>query len=290
MYSRASTLLLDDVLSAVDAHTADHLFENCIKGDIMHGRTVILVSHHVQLCTNGAAYVVALDNGHLAFEGPSANFVGSPVMASLVQSANGPSTETEEEVEPLAEQEAEGDAESAEGSDTAVQPSEPDATPAAGPPKERKAPRKFIEEEKRAVGRIGSAVWECYITACGGKWYWTLFLASMVVAALVAVFENGWIRVWSSSVQRGDSRSPGWYIAVYASVRYPLPNAASFDGSRSRAPVLSSLRGAGSCSVSTCSILPFNALSCSPRLRISRGLPNPLQAYARLLRNCTRSR
>ncbi|KZV87123.1 multidrug resistance-associated ABC transporter [Exidia glandulosa HHB12029] len=221
VYSRASTLLLDDVLSAVDAHTADHLFEQCIKGDIMKGRTVILVSHHVQLCTNGAAYVVALDNGRLAYEGPTSDFVGSQIMAGLVQSSNAPAPDqeaAEDDVEALAEQQAEGDAESAEGSDTAVQPSEPDALPVAAVPKERKAPRKFIEEEKRAVGRIGSAVWQWYIYACGGKGYWALFLASMIAAALVPVFENGWIRVWSGSVQHGTSRSPAWYVGVYASI------------------------------------------------------------------------
>ena len=75
VYSRASTVLLDDVLSAgelhpspfrlrliygfpVDAHTAHHLFERCIKGDLMRGRTVVLVSHHVQLCAPDAKYIV----------------------------------------------------------------------------------------------------------------------------------------------------------------------------------------------------------------------------------------
>lgn len=75
VYSRASTVLLDDVLSAggphpsplrprliygslVDAHTAHHLFEKCIKGNLMRGRTVILVSHHVQLCAPDAKYIV----------------------------------------------------------------------------------------------------------------------------------------------------------------------------------------------------------------------------------------
>ena len=75
VYSRASTVLLDDVLSAggsrpsplrpqltcgspVDAHTAHHLFEKCIKGNLMQGRTVVLVSHHVQLCAPDAKYIV----------------------------------------------------------------------------------------------------------------------------------------------------------------------------------------------------------------------------------------
>ena len=59
IYSRAEVLLLDDVLSAVDAHTAHHLYQNALRGPLVKGRTVILVSHHVQLVTPGAGYIVS---------------------------------------------------------------------------------------------------------------------------------------------------------------------------------------------------------------------------------------
>ncbi|GAA5837596.1 hypothetical protein JCM11251_002021 [Rhodosporidiobolus azoricus] len=77
VYSRAGLLLLDDVLSAVDAHTAAHIYEKCLKGPLLEGRTVILVSHHVQLTAPGAAYVVELDNGRIKFSGSSADFLNS---------------------------------------------------------------------------------------------------------------------------------------------------------------------------------------------------------------------
>lgn len=66
VYSRASILLLDDDLSTVDAHTAPLLPpppNECPKGELMKGRTTVLVSHHVQLCAPGAKYIVALENG-----------------------------------------------------------------------------------------------------------------------------------------------------------------------------------------------------------------------------------
>lgn len=34
VYSQADTVILDDCLSAVDAHTAKHLYEHCITGDL----------------------------------------------------------------------------------------------------------------------------------------------------------------------------------------------------------------------------------------------------------------
>jgi ABC-type multidrug transport system fused ATPase/permease subunit len=43
IYSSAQTILLDDVLAALDVHTAIHIVEKCFKGDLIKGRTVILV-------------------------------------------------------------------------------------------------------------------------------------------------------------------------------------------------------------------------------------------------------
>jgi hypothetical protein len=55
-------ILLTAVLSAVDAHTAHAIMENCVNGPVMGGRTVLLVSHHTALVSPSAAYIVALEN------------------------------------------------------------------------------------------------------------------------------------------------------------------------------------------------------------------------------------
>ncbi|KZP24944.1 hypothetical protein FIBSPDRAFT_856297, partial [Athelia psychrophila] len=61
VYSRASTLFLDNVLFAVDAHTASHLYTACLKAELMRGCDIMLVSHQVQLCVPGVSYVVRFD-------------------------------------------------------------------------------------------------------------------------------------------------------------------------------------------------------------------------------------
>lgn len=43
VYASSNTVLLDDVLAALDSHTAAHIVERCLKGDLMMGRTLILV-------------------------------------------------------------------------------------------------------------------------------------------------------------------------------------------------------------------------------------------------------
>lgn len=108
-------------------------------------------------------------------------------------------------------------------------------TAVATPNSDKKAPRKLVEEEKRAVGRISRDVWSTYIHACGRWPFWVAFLLILLLAALSPVLENGWLRQvqnlrahiiadrprrhWSGSDQVGEgSRSPLFYITVYAVV------------------------------------------------------------------------
>ena len=65
VYSRTQIVLLDDVLSAVDVHTAYTLVQQCLFGPLMTGRTVILVTHHVSSVISGAALVVKMESGKI---------------------------------------------------------------------------------------------------------------------------------------------------------------------------------------------------------------------------------
>jgi ABC-type multidrug transport system ATPase subunit len=165
----------------VDAHTAHHLYHECLKGELMQDRTVILVSHHVQLCAPGASYIVALDNGRVQFEGSRDSFHNSAVMRTLVHS-----TDTADgKVAEVLEEKVEVD-QASESSSTIASPAEVKA--------EKKPPRKLVEEEKRAVGRIGRDIWATYIWACGNGWYWAAFVTVLAAASISPILENGWLR------------------------------------------------------------------------------------------------
>ncbi|KAH9043928.1 ATP-binding cassette transporter [Lactarius pseudohatsudake] len=239
VYSRASILFLDDVLSAVDAHTAHHLYFECLKGTLMHGRTVILVSHHVQLCAHGASYIVALENGRVLYEGNRQGFQSSGVIDNLAQSGASESL-VRDEVEAVEDQTIEGilptekDDTNGDGPSSIETQSEDNSSGAetpidAEPSLKKKGPRKLVEEESRAVGRIARSVWETYIRACGGIPYWLIFSVLLLVAAATPVTENGWLSYWSGASQGGRvPRSPMFYIGTYAAITgigYILANA-----------------------------------------------------------------
>ncbi|KAL5480838.1 hypothetical protein ACEPAI_9778 [Sanghuangporus weigelae] len=224
IYSRASVLLLDDVLSAVDVHTAHHLFHECLRGELVHGRTIILVSHHVQLCVEGAEYVVALDNGRTWFSGKPEDFKSSGVIDQLIQNGHvvTPEGVNKGKVEngfPFNSSSSMAiDAPAKAGKITSdSKPKHPPLTKKASSLSENKTPRKLVEEEKRAVGNIGKDVWKSYFSVVGGVLYWIIFAFSIILAAAGPVAENGWLSYWSRLVQNhSDTRSALHYISIYA--------------------------------------------------------------------------
>ena len=48
VYRQADLYLLDDPLSAVDAHVGLHIFQECVAG-ILRGKTVLFVTHQLQV-------------------------------------------------------------------------------------------------------------------------------------------------------------------------------------------------------------------------------------------------
>ena len=46
VYAQADVYLLDDVLSAVDAHVGQHIFDRCVRG-MLRDKAIIMVTHQV---------------------------------------------------------------------------------------------------------------------------------------------------------------------------------------------------------------------------------------------------
>ncbi|KAF5283708.1 hypothetical protein FQR65_LT13743 [Abscondita terminalis] len=67
IYKEADIYLLDDPLSAVDAHVSKELFEKCIKG-FLRNKTVILITHQLQYLKD-VDHVIVLKNGKIKTQG-----------------------------------------------------------------------------------------------------------------------------------------------------------------------------------------------------------------------------
>ncbi|KUI56827.1 ATP-binding cassette transporter abc1 [Cytospora mali] len=65
LYSKAPLLLLDDVFSALDTKTSASVWELCFCGDMLKGRTVVLVTQHKWI-SQQADSIVVLENGTIS--------------------------------------------------------------------------------------------------------------------------------------------------------------------------------------------------------------------------------
>ncbi|RUS23063.1 hypothetical protein BC937DRAFT_92822, partial [Endogone sp. FLAS-F59071] len=177
VYSQADVLVLDDCLSAVDAHTAKHLYEHCLMGELMRGRTRILVTHHVGLCIQGAVYIVAMRDGEVAASGSPAEVLRSGALGDEVSIE-------EERIE-------EKEAEAVEGKVPLL--------PKTVSKKHEEGSGKLVEDEKRAEGSVSREVYATYFKAAGGFWFWVVVVALFVLTQVMIIGQDYWIKVWAAA-------------------------------------------------------------------------------------------
>jgi ABC-type multidrug transport system fused ATPase/permease subunit len=178
LYSRAGVLVLDDIFSAVDSHVGRHLLNHGILGQLGANRTRILVTHHAGLVDRHAAYIVTLTSDGIAsvVDRPSPEVGSAPVLG----------------------QDQSRDLESKE-SDSEVDLGEP------GTELLKAKPKKFVEDEVRAQGRVKWSVYKTYLTASGGIRYWIMIALMFSLAAASTIGRSYWLRFWTSSY--ADTRS-----------------------------------------------------------------------------------
>lgn len=76
IYHDCDIYMLDDVLSAVDAHVARWILNNAIKGPLMTQKTRLLCTHNMQAISS-ADVIVVMERGYLKWVGNSADFAVS---------------------------------------------------------------------------------------------------------------------------------------------------------------------------------------------------------------------
>ncbi|KAA3489391.1 ABC transporter C family member 13 isoform X5 [Gossypium australe] len=76
MYQDSDVYLLDDILSAVDAHVAKWILQNAILGPLVEHKTRILCTHNVQAISS-ADMIVVMERGHVKWVGNSSDLAVS---------------------------------------------------------------------------------------------------------------------------------------------------------------------------------------------------------------------
>ena len=201
LYSNSRHVLLDDCLSAVDSHTAKHIFEFCIMGPLMLGRTCILVTHNIALCVPRSHFVLCLANGKIAAQGPpdemmASGALGDDLLKSRPESKGGSTIPSR--------------IPSLVGLDTHSSgklnghSSEPNGhiNESVGESLDKSTELKGntdVRAEGKATGSVNIKVIQMYLAAMGPWYYWVLAFGGFALQQLGSVGANVWIRAWANA-------------------------------------------------------------------------------------------
>ena len=191
MYADQDIVLLDDPLSAVDAHVGKHLFDHAIRGHL-GSKTRFLVTHALHFVSE-CDYVLGLDKGRIVQQGTYAELTSrdDSEFRRVMEEFGG--VKEEEKVEE--EQEAE---------------EEVPAEKASKPVKQES--KRLMQEEERAEGFDGN-VYARYLTAANGYVTLPILIVSLLCVQGALVVGSYWL-VWWQVDQFNQSQ--GFYMGIYA--------------------------------------------------------------------------
>ena len=200
LYCNSKHLLLDDCLSAVDSHTAKHIFEGAIMGNLMLNRTCILVTHNVTLTVPHASYVVVLDNGKIAAQGTPEQVIKTSVLGDeLLKSRPGsrgqsvaPSRVASNLEEQLANKSRAAGSANGHANGSTQKPG--------------KTSKNVVDTriETKAVGSVKMTTITMYLRSMGPWYFWVFAAFGFVATQIGSVATNVWIRQWANAYHSSE--------------------------------------------------------------------------------------
>ena len=229
IYAGADVYFLDDILSAVDAHVADHIMAEGICG-ALKGKTRILVTHAIHLLGQ-ADYVIVMDKGKIVEQGTLGEIRarGTDLSQYIEIEDEKPESKTED-----------GDETASAGSGGKSPATTADKPATQAPKKEvNKKNSKITEKEERKYGAIACKVWIRFFSNLGISWSVLMVLAMIIGLGFDQVL-SWWVTYWTdaatvsnatasnaSSAGNVTSISPedtqpvftqGFYLAIFAAM------------------------------------------------------------------------
>uniref|UniRef100_D3ZIZ6 ATP binding cassette subfamily C member 12 n=1 Tax=Rattus norvegicus TaxID=10116 RepID=D3ZIZ6_RAT len=202
VYANRQLYLLDDPLSAVDAHVGKHVFEECIK-KTLKGKTVVLVTHQLQFLES-CDEVILLEDGEICEKGTHKELMEERGRyAKLIHNLRGLQFKDPEHiynvamVETLKESQAQRDEDAVLASgDERDEGKEPETEEFV----DIKAPvHQLIQIESPQEGIVTWKTYHTYIKASGGYLVSFLVLCLFFLMMGSSAFSTWWLGLWLDS-------------------------------------------------------------------------------------------
>ena len=173
VYSRATTLILDDPLSSLDHQTAQAIVGQCLRGPLAENRVIILVTHRIDLLFNAATQAIEVSRGRAKLQRRSELLVPAhtdPYLDASMEAGNDAKFKSAEIV-PMNE-------------------------------------TKFLEEESRAHGGVQARVYWEYVRA-GKLKFWLAVVLALFCFRLFAIGLTWFLKQWGEAYSIDTLREEG---------------------------------------------------------------------------------
>ncbi|KAF5353364.1 hypothetical protein D9756_007860 [Leucocoprinus leucothites] len=213
VYARTKYVLLDDPLSAVDSHTSRFLYDHLLQGPLLANRTVILVTHHVELVLPGAYYLVRMLDGRIDTHGTIKDLRAQGILDNITHDAE---VEAKKEEAVVAKEGAAQAEEIAVSGDVDETEAKKDTA--------MKKPRKLVKDEHRETGSVKWRIYKSYLKA-SSYWTWIILGILVVVTQLLGVGEKFWIRAWGEAYGKPEDTQvpPHYAFRSFGAMEYEIP-------------------------------------------------------------------
>ncbi|KAF8650152.1 hypothetical protein AX16_005387 [Volvariella volvacea WC 439] len=189
VYSEANIILLDDTLAALDIKTAKTIVKECLRGDLMKDRIVLLVTHNLTLTSHFAKTLTTLNANGVAIQGP---------IPSIPTNARGRGTKSEVDAPGLDER-------------TTLQNFVGQSTAYSG---------KLIDAEEVEEGHIDKSAFKLYVKYLSQYpiIFWTIVMSTVLLNESNIAFQSWFLGYWASRYETMPVESVPVisYLSIYA--------------------------------------------------------------------------
>ncbi|KAM0796432.1 ABC multidrug transporter [Usnea florida] len=194
IYFNSDIVLMDDPLSAVDAHVGRHIFDNAISG-LLKNKCRILATHQLHVLSR-CDRIIWMQEGHVEAVDTFANLINNneafqKLMASTAQE------EKAEKREAINEDHAEDDKKDAKKR------------------KNNKRGAALMQQEERAVKSVSWNVYVAYARASGSVLFAPMIFMLLVISQGANITTSLWLSWWTSNK---FGFTEGQYIGAYVAL------------------------------------------------------------------------
>ena len=187
LYSNAKTIIMADILSAVDVHVRRWLVKKALCGKLAKGRTRILATHHDALCRSQSSFIIHLSGGRIE---------RTEVLEPLLVTQNEPEDEENKACSP---------------GPRMIYPEKEGLSTDVGSSTQSSSTRvaKSSQQSWRACQR--------YVANSGGFSAWAPVVGLVLLIQLLAVGRIWWLQKWTENANRelNEMAESSMFVTIY---------------------------------------------------------------------------